>query len=85
MVAKFFALGTGLSWYVVEAQKQENGDVLFFGYVDTGDYNSEWGYFSLYELEQLQYGAIPRVVRDLYFSRKKFSDIHLAAVRSKTD
>ncbi|GMA65632.1 DUF2958 domain-containing protein (plasmid) [Alicyclobacillus fastidiosus] len=78
VVAKFFALGSSLTWYVVEAQKLEFGDVLFFGYVHTGDWNSEWGYFTLKELEQQRYlGGIPRIERDLHFEKKRFGELDL--------
>ena len=85
VMMKFFnpyGLGT---WYVLEAEKQENGDYLFFGYVEspiTPEFN-EYGYFSLSELENLKipikingitvsYGKIER---DLYFEKVRIGDI----------
>ena len=63
-VVKFFnpfGLGT---WYVVEAEKQLNGDYLFYGYVEspiTPEFN-EFGYFTLFELE-----SVGIIERDIYF------------------
>ena len=85
VAVKFFnpyGLGT---WYVLEAEKQENGDYLFFGYVEspiTPEFD-EYGYFSLRELENLKipikingitvsYGSIER---DLYFESTRIGDI----------
>lgn len=75
VTAKFFALGTGINWYVVEAERREDGDVLFFGYVENEPF-SEWGYFSLNELKEVKtpYG-IPAIERDLYFRPKPFKEI----------
>lgn len=85
VVCKFFnpyGLGT---WYVLEAEKQADGDYLFFGYVESPlspDFD-EYGYFSLGELEVLKipiringeiiaYGSIER---DLYMGDLKMGDI----------
>ncbi len=60
--AKFFALGTSWSWYVLEF----DGSDTFFGLV-TG-FEDELGYISIKELESLKWNGIPRVERDLHFS-----------------
>ncbi len=39
-------------WYVSECEIEDDGDVLFFGFVN-GDFD-EWGYFRLSELEDTQ-------------------------------
>lgn len=63
-VVKFFnpfGLGT---WYVVEAERQLDGDYLFYGYVEspiTPLFN-EYGYFLLSSLENLRI-----IERDLTF------------------
>ncbi|WP_436664488.1 DUF2958 domain-containing protein (plasmid) [Alicyclobacillus acidoterrestris] len=79
VVAKFFALGTNLSWYVVEAQELAYGDVLFFGYgrMDSGHSDGHWGYFTLHELIRLRYMGIPQVERDLHFQSKRFADLDI--------
>ena len=74
VICKFFALGTARSWYVLEGERQPDGDVLFFGLVK--GLETELGYFSLRELENLHLrgamdeqsiGTTPLVERDLYF------------------
>jgi len=65
IVCKFFAVGSGWTWYVVEGERQEDGDYLFFGLVD--GFEKEWGYFSLGELESVKWHDIPGIERDLYF------------------
>jgi hypothetical protein len=48
----------------------------FFGYVSIfGDWNDEWGYFSLDELESFtgQFGL--GIERDLYFQEKRASKV----------
>lgn len=34
IVCKFFAIGSNWAWYVVEGERQENGDYLFYGLTD---------------------------------------------------
>ena len=52
VVVKYFnPVGAG-TWYVLEGEKQENGDYLFFGFVELLE--AEYGYFSLSELESIQ-------------------------------
>jgi hypothetical protein len=72
IVCKFFALGSGWTWYVVEGERQENGDYLFFGLVD--GLEKEWGYFTLHELELIKWHGIPGVERDLHFEPVKVGE-----------
>jgi len=65
IVCKFFALGSGWTWYVVEGERQADGDCLFFGLVD--GHEKEWGYFLLGELSSVQWYGIPGIERDLHF------------------
>ena len=52
VVVKYFnPVGAG-TWYVLEGEKQENGDYLFFGFVELLE--AEYGYFSLSELQNIQ-------------------------------
>ena len=71
IICKFFL--ARYTWYVVEAQKQANGDYLFYGIVDNGN-EKEYGYFSLSELESLKILGFLRVERDLYFDPIKVAD-----------
>jgi hypothetical protein len=65
IVAKFFDPCGHYTWYVVEGERQEDGDWLFFGLVQ-GDC-PEWGYFSLSELESVRGAWGLGIERDLYF------------------
>ena len=65
-VFKFFTPWSCWTWYVVEGEEQDNGDWLFWGYVE--GIESEWGYFSLKELEDITTGPGGlKVERDLHF------------------
>lgn len=65
IVCKFFALGSSWTWYVVEGERQEDGDYVFFGLVN--GFVKEWGYFTLRELETVKRHGFPGIERDLYF------------------
>lgn len=69
VIAKFFLPGSGFTWYVTEAEKQENGDYMFFGYVEGLD--SELGYFSLSQLQNVRGRFGLRIERDMYFNNGK--------------
>lgn len=59
IIVKFFnPFGNG-TWFITEAEKQEDGNWLFFGYCHIFEW--EWGYFTLDELQD------PGIIeRDLY-------------------
>ena len=65
VVVKFFLPDTAATWLVTEAEKHENGDYEFFGWVDLG-YGYEAGYFMLSELESVRNRYGLGVERDLY-------------------
>jgi len=73
VIAKYFnPTGIG-TWYATE---YDPNDEMFFGYVSLfGDWNDEWGSFSLSELESYrgQFGL--GIERDLYFDQKPFGQI----------
>lgn len=71
IVCKFFL--ARWTWYVLEAQKEANGDYLFYGIVDNGD-EREYGYFRLSELESIKLMGFIRVERDRYFDNTKIAD-----------
>jgi hypothetical protein len=65
IIVKFFnPTGSG-SWYVCEGEKQEDGDWLFFGFVDLLE--KEWGYFTLSELQSVKGRFGLGIERDMYF------------------
>jgi len=73
IIAKFFnPTGSG-TWYATEYDPKRR---IFFGYVSIfGDWNDEWGYFSLGELGSYkgQFGL--GIERDLYFGEKRASQV----------
>jgi hypothetical protein len=73
VVAKFFnSFGAG-RWYATEYIPDER---VFFGYVSIfGDWNDEWGYFSLDELESVKGPLGLGIERDLYWTEKPMSEI----------
>lgn len=72
-VVKFFDPYGYWRWYVIEGQEQEDGDWLFFGLVD--GIEREYGYFTLRELESIEFMGTPRIERDLFFSPTPISEI----------
>ncbi len=73
VVAKFFnPCGAG-TWYATEYDPESKE---FFGYVSIfGDWNDEWGSFSLDELESYKSKLGLGIERDLYFDEKKISEV----------
>ena len=66
LVKYFNPYGAG-TWIITEAEKQENGDWLFFGYCYIHEW--EWGYALLSELQATKvnvYGLKLGLERDLY-------------------
>lgn len=74
VIVKFFSNFSNWTWYVVEAELQENGDWLFFGLVD--GIEKELGYFLLSELQSVKHPMfrIPGVERDCYFGNHKLDE-----------
>lgn len=68
--AAFVFAASGWVWLVTEGETRDNGEFLFFGYVM--GFESEWGYFALSELEEVNVRGL-RVERDLTFEPKPFS------------
>ena len=73
VIAKFFNPTGAGTWYATEYNPQ---DKTFFGYVSIfNDWNDEWGYFSLTELESLKGPFGLGIERDIYFSPTPISKI----------
>ena len=64
IIVKFFHPLSSWTWYAYEGEKQENGDMLFFGMVH--GYEKEIGYFSLKELEEVEVKGLG-IERDKFF------------------
>jgi len=78
VIAKFFnPAGVG-TWFATEYNPE---DKIFFGYVSLfGDYNDEWGSFSLEELESVKGLFGLGIERDLYCGEKPISEFDKKAV-----
>ena len=73
IVAKFFNPTGAGTWYATEYDPK---DKIFFGYVSIfGDWNDEWGYFSLVELESYKGPLGIGIERDLYFGERNISSV----------
>lgn len=73
ILAKFFnPTGIG-NWFATEFNPD---DKIFFGYVSLfGDYNDEWGDFSLEELETFKGRLGLGIERDLHFTETPSSEV----------
>ena len=61
------------TWYATEYDPKTQ---TFFGYASLfGDWNDEWGYFSLAELESYKGPLGIGIERDLYFGERKISSV----------
>jgi len=78
VVAKFFnPTGMG-TWYATEYNSKERS---FFGYASIfGDYNDEWGSFSLDELESYKGPFGVGIERDLYCKEQKISKFEIPSL-----
>ncbi len=73
VIAKFFNPTGAGTWYATEYDIKSK---IFLGYVSIfRDWNDEWGYFSLTELESLKGPFGLGIERDIYFNSKPFSQI----------
>ena len=73
IIAKFFNPQGAGTWYATEYDPK---DKMFFGYVSIfGDWNDEWGYFSLKELESYKGPLSIGIERDLYWDVAKASTV----------
>lgn len=73
IIVKFFG-GGQWTWWAIEGEKLEDGDIRFFGLVQ--GFEKEFGYFTLRELEGLKFPPFGLgVERDRYFSNKTIKDV----------
>ena len=73
IIVKFFG-GGQWTWWAIEGEKLEDGDIRFFGLVQ--GFEKEFGYFTLRELESLKFPPFDLgVERDMYFSNKTIKDV----------
>ena len=80
VIAKFFHPMSHQTWYATEYDPEEE---IFYGYVDTGDYDSEWGNFSLAEMQDLKVKGLG-MERDIHFTPQKIGNVAGLQDRFKT-
>jgi hypothetical protein len=69
--AKFFFPASGWTWFVTEGEAKDP-DFLFYGYVI--GFESEFGYFTLSELEEVEVSGF-RIERDIFFEPTSLSKL----------
>jgi len=73
VIARFFNPSGAENWYATEYEPK---DKMFFGYVSIfGDWNDEWGYFSLNELESFRGWLDLGLERDFYWDEAPASTV----------
>ena len=73
IISKFFNPQGSGTWYATEYDPKTQ---TFFGYVSIfSDWNDEWGYFSLAELESYKGPLGLGIERDLYWTEAKSSSV----------
>jgi hypothetical protein len=73
MIARFFNPTGAGTWYATEYDPKHR---IFFGYVSIfGDWNDEWGHFSLHELESFRGRFGLGIERDLHFDEQRASQV----------
>lgn len=65
IIVKFFNPCGAATWLITEAEKQDNGDYLLYGYITLG-YGYEWCYVMLSELQKIRNGYGLGIERDRY-------------------
>jgi len=71
IIIKFFHPLSSWTWYVVEGERDPDGDILFFGLVD--GFEKELGYFTLKQLEEVEVKGLG-IERDLYFGEHRLNE-----------
>ena len=78
VIAKFFNPTGAGTWLATEYDPNSK---KFFGFVSIfGDYNDEWGYFSLDELESYVGRFGLGIERDLHFAEQRMSKVMPSAI-----
>ncbi len=73
IICKFFNPEGAGTWYAISYDPAER---MFFGYVSIfGDWNDEYGYFSLDELESIKGRFGLGIERDLHFGERPISNV----------
>ena len=73
ILVKFFCPWNQWTWYVTEAERRENGDWLFFGFVE--GFEKELGYFVLSELTSVTGPGGLKIERDLHYDGHNLGEV----------
>lgn len=74
VICKFFNPTGAGTWYATEFDEETE---IFFGFVSIfGDWNDEWGNFTLAELESFRWRFGLGIERDRHFKPQRFSEIN---------
>ena len=76
VVCKFFAPIGSWTWYVLEGEKKEDGDWMFFGIV-VNEFCTEMGYFTLKDLESIRLPLSLTIERDMYLGPCTVKELNL--------
>ena len=68
ILAKFFTPDAQCTWYIVDAEREDDGDLRMFGLCDLGMGFPELGYVSLRELESVRGKLGLPVERDMHYT-----------------
>jgi Protein of unknown function (DUF2958). len=71
--SKLFTPDSSWSWFILEGQEQEDGDVLMFAWVI--GLEREFGYVSLRELESVRGPLGLPIERDLHFKPRPLKEV----------
>jgi hypothetical protein len=75
IVCKFFSPVGWWTWYVLEADKMDDGDYEMYALVVNGHGETEYGYFLLSELQNIRLPFGLGIERDIYFTPSKVKDV----------
>lgn len=64
IIMKFFTPWSNWTWYIIEGERQEDGNWQFFGMVH--GFEREIGYFTLKQLEEVEVKGL-KIERDKFF------------------
>ena len=67
VIAKYFCPCSSATWLITEAEEQEDGDYLLFGYCHVSCW--EWGYLLLSDLQNLKLPFGLTIERDLHMPK----------------
>ena len=76
IIVKFFHPYSNWAWYATEGKAEDN-DFTFFGYVR--GFDNELGYFSLSELESVNFKGIG-IERDMYFGKHTLAEVMIKRI-----